>query len=112
LPRNMNKKRNKGSSSNIISAITCDKIRGFENRGLIDMEFDDEANGDRDIRKNGQTRLFHLNYRASCLIGIRGFLASRHRSLRHMGIQYKIERNNYGSGENKGNYKREATREV
>ena len=70
------------------------------------MEFDDEANGDRDIRKNGQTRLFHLNYRASCLIWIRGFLASRHRSLRHMGIQYKIERNNYGSGENNGNYKR------
>ena len=67
----MNKKRNKGSSSNIISAITCDKIRGFGNRGLIDMEFDDEANGDRDIRKNGQTRLFHLNYRASCLIGIK-----------------------------------------
>lgn len=67
----MNKKRNKGSKQ---QHNKCDEVRqnkGFENRGLIDMEFDDEANGDRDIRKNGQTRLFHLNYRASCLIGIK-----------------------------------------
>ena len=81
MPRNMNKKRNKGSSSNIIRVIKCDKIRGFGNRGLIDMEFDDEANGDRDIRKNGQTRLFHLNYCAPCLVRIKasypGFIISK-----------------------------------
>lgn len=67
----MNKKRNKGSKQ---QHNKCDEVRqnkGFGNRGLIDMEFDDEANGDRDIRKNGQTRLFHLNYCAPCLVRIK-----------------------------------------